>query len=39
MHRLLRRVIIRGTINETLLTKHVLRQFINQLETYLYMAA
>ena len=39
MHRLLRRVIIRGTINETSLTKHVLRQFIDQLETYLYMAA
>ena len=39
MHRLLQRVIIRGTINETSLTKHVLRQFIDQLETYLYMAA
>ena len=39
MLRLLRRVIIRGTINETSLTKHELRQFLDQLETYLYMAA
>ena len=39
MLRLLRRVIIRGTINETSLTKHELRQFIDQMETYLYLAA
>jgi len=39
MLRLLRRVIIRGTINETSLTKRELRKFIDQLETHLYMAA
>ena len=38
-HMLRLRVIIRGTINKTSLTKRELRKFIDQLETYLYMAA